>query len=246
MNPLRHAFLADRLASTPTASDGGPLRILDVGCGAGIFAESAARLRHARGPPSVTGLDPSAAVLAAARAHARRDPALVAARNLEYVCGEVGDVLAAAAAEATQKGGPAAAAAEGDGVAQRDRFDVVTAFEVLEHVARPSRFLDQAGALVRDGGWLVGSTISRTAASWLVTKFVAEDVLRLVPRGTHDWDKYVRPDELREWFARRSGRWDERSWRVAGVMYVPGFGWREVKGSENVGNYFFGIRKLAR
>jgi polyprenyldihydroxybenzoate methyltransferase/3-demethylubiquinol 3-O-methyltransferase len=261
MNPLRHAFLAECLASSSSASGApGPLRILDVGCGAGIFAESAARLRHPRGPPRVTGLDPSAAVLAAARAHARRDPALVAAGNLEYVRGGVEDVLAAAAQKdaagahgdgaAADAGVDTAAAAEaGDGVgeAPRGRFDVVTCFEVLEHVARPSRFLAQASALVRDGGWLVGSTISRTAASWLVTKLAAEEVLRLVPRGTHDWHKYVRPDELREWFARRGegrGGWDERSWRVVGVVYVPGLGWREVKGSEKVGNYFFGVRKL--
>ena len=160
----------------------------------------------------------------------------MAAGNLEYVCGGVEDALAAAA----EAGG-------GAGRAPRGRFDVVTAFEVLEHVARPSRFLAQASALVRDGGWLVGSTISRTAASWLVTKLAAEEVLRLVPRGTHDWHKYVRPDELREWFARRGGEgggWDETSWRVVGVVYVPGLGWREVKGSENVGNYFFGVRKL--
>jgi 2-polyprenyl-6-hydroxyphenyl methylase/3-demethylubiquinone-9 3-methyltransferase len=264
MNPLRHAFLDSCLSSsgTPTSpsaspaatvAGAGPLRILDIGCGAGIFAESAARLRHARGPPRVTGLDPSAAVLAAARAHARRDPALVAAGNLEYVQGGVEDALAAAAAA---EGGAGSGALPR--VAQRDRFDVVTAFEVLEHVARPSRFLAQASALVRDGGWLVGSTISRTAASWLVTKLAAEEVLRLVPRGTHDWDRYVRPDELREWFACRSGGggggggggeeggWDAGSWRVAGVVYVPGLGWREVKGSESVGNYFFGVRKLAR
>lgn len=76
--------------------------------------------------------------------------------------------------------------------------------------------------------------------SYLTTKVVAEDLLRIVPRGTHDWDKYINEEELRGYFNSKGG-WN--SPRSMGVVYVPGVGWREVSGSEKVGNYFFGARK---
>lgn len=64
--------------------------------------------------------------------------------------------------------------------------------------------------------------------------------MRLVPRGTHDWSKYVNVEELEDWFKKEHGWGGTRS---MGVIYVPGLGWREVQGSERWGNYFFGVRK---
>ncbi|KAL2148117.1 hypothetical protein VTH82DRAFT_2021, partial [Thermothelomyces myriococcoides] len=239
MNPLRHEFIQSCLASSPipprqtpeknhddsssSSSNraGGGLHYLDVGCGGGIFAESAARLP---GTASVTGVDPSPAILAVARAHAKRDPAL--AGKLRYVGGTIEELPLPAAAD------PAA----GRG------FDVVTLFEVVEHVDYPAAFLDRVGDFVRPGGWLVLSTIARTWTSWLTTNVVAEDILRLVPRGTHDWYKYINEDELRAYFAAKGGVWGVP--RVMGVVYVPGLGWKEVKGSEKIGNYFFGVQKV--
>lgn len=84
------------------------------------------------------------------------------------------------------------------------------------------------------------STIARTWMSWLTTNLIAEDILRIVPPGTHDWNKYINEDELRGYLAGKG--WD--SAKVVGVVYVPGLGWREVKGSEKVGNYFFAVRKV--
>lgn len=120
------------------------------------------------------------------------------------------------------------------------RADVLTVFEVLEHVEYPSAFLDVCARHVKPGGWIILSTIARHWLSWLTTKVVAEDVLRIVPRGTHDWAKFVNEDELGGYFKRKGG-WN--GWRSMGVVYVPGIGWTEVEGSENVGNYFFGVRK---
>lgn len=217
MNPLRHDFIRSCLASQP---DPAPptLSYLDIGCGGGIFAESAARLPSTS---SVTAIDPTPRVLEVARAHARRDPSL--AGRLTYRQASVEDLAA----------GPDAAAADAA------RHDVVTVFEVLEHVDRPEAFLDRVRPLVRPGGWLVMSTIARTWVSWLTTNLLAEDVLRIVPRGTHDWAKYVNDDELRRYFL-------DKGWgspRVMGVVYVPGLGWRPVQGSEKVGNYFFAVRR---
>ncbi|KAJ9142326.1 hypothetical protein NKR23_g7314 [Pleurostoma richardsiae] len=230
MNPLRHDFIRTcRASQADYAPDDAfsprRLRYLDVGCGGGIFAESAARLPSTA---SVTAVDPSPEVLAVARAHAARDPALVLPAGedglprLRYVAGTVETLPAPASAE--------------------ELYDVVSLFEVVEHVDSPAAFLERCGALVRPGGWLVLSTIARTWTSWLVTNVVAEDILGAVPRGTHDWRKYINEEEMRAFFARGKG-WGEPL--VMGVVYVPGLGWKEVPGSEKIGNYFFGVRKEA-
>ena len=68
--------------------------------------------------------------------------------------------------------------------------------------------------------------------------------MRLVPRGTHDWNQYIQPSELQDWArAQPELEADFESWQVMGVVYVPGLGWKEVPSSEEWGNYFFGIRK---
>lgn len=112
--------------------------------------------------------------------------------------------------------------------------------EVVEHVPRPAEFLTATMAHVKPGGWLALSTIARTWTSYVTTKLVAEDILGLVPRGTHDWRKFINCDELREFFAGKQG-WGEVL--VMGCVYVPGLGWREVAGGEKIGNYFLGVRR---
>jgi polyprenyldihydroxybenzoate methyltransferase/3-demethylubiquinol 3-O-methyltransferase len=117
--------------------------------------------------------------------------------------------------------------------------------EVVEHVPNPMLFLQQCMAHVKPGGWLVGSTIARTWTSWFTTKLVAEDILNIVPRGTHDWDKYVNAEELEAFFRAQSG-WGGRKGEgvvFMGCIYVPGLGWREITGGEKVGNYFFAARR---
>ncbi|KAI1145277.1 S-adenosyl-L-methionine-dependent methyltransferase [Nemania diffusa] len=218
MNPLRHDFIRACRASVPDSSPSAGLRYLDVGCGGGIFAESAARLASTA---SVTAIDPSPAVLAVAHAHARRDPSLRTKLRYHNAAVEALPVPADAA---------------------RDGYDVVSVFEVVEHVANPAAFLDRVAPFVRPGGWLVLSTIARTWTSWLTTNVIAEDVLRIVPRGTHDWSKYINEAELRSHFLESRTGWAEP--RCMGVVYVPGFGWREVAGSEKIGNYFFAVRRL--
>lgn len=84
------------------------------------------------------------------------------------------------------------------------------------------------------------STIARTWTSWFTTKLIAEDVVGIVPPGTHDWNKYINEEELRGHFLGEKG-WN--SPQVMGVIYVPGVGWKSVPGSEKAGNYFFGIRR---
>lgn len=215
MNPLRHDFIRECHASQPTPPATSDLRYLDVGCGGGIFAESAARLSSTG---SVTAIDPSPEVLAVAKGHARRDPGLHG--KLTYLNTSI-------------EGLPLPRSVE-------EQYDVLSLFEVIEHITRPAEFLDQCTPYVKPGGWIVMSTIARTWTSWFTTKLVAEDIVGIVPQGTHDWEKYINEDELRGHFLRERG-WN--SPRVWGVIYVPGLGWKRVDGSEKVGNYFFAIRR---
>ncbi|GER01051.1 ubiquinone biosynthesis O-methyltransferase [Iodidimonas gelatinilytica] len=77
-----------------------------------------------------------------------------------------------------------------------NQFDVVLALEVIEHVADPALFLAAARRLVKDDGLLIFSTLNRTAKSFALGIMAAEYVLGWVPRGTHDWKKFVTPIEF--------------------------------------------------
>lgn len=101
----------------------------------------------------------------------------------------------------------AASHAEGRGLAveyrhvaledlDQDGFDVVLNMEVIEHVVDPQAFLQQCLARVRPGGFLVLATLNRTAASFVAGIIGAEYIFRILPRGTHQWRRFVRPMEL--------------------------------------------------
>lgn len=77
-----------------------------------------------------------------------------------------------------------------------ERFDVVLAMEVVEHVADVKLFVKRCAEMVRPGGLMIAATINRTLKSFALAIVGAEYVLRWLPRGTHQWDKFVTPDEL--------------------------------------------------
>jgi len=160
MNPARIGWIEGRLAARFGAAR---LRLLDVGCGAGLAAEALARLGH-----DVLGVDAGEAVIAAAEAHAAGQGLSVRYR--------------AGTAEAL--------AAEGE------RFQVVTALEVIEHVTDPLAFLTTLGRLVEPGGMVFVSTLNRTPLAYAAAKIGAEYLLRWLPVGTHDWRKFLTPAEL--------------------------------------------------
>lgn len=83
-------------------------------------------------------------------------------------------------------------------------FDVVTCLEMLEHVPDPSSVIAACQRLVKPGGQVFFSTINRTAKAYVQAVIGAEYLLKLLPRGTHDYRKFIRPSELAEW-SRRSG-----------------------------------------
>ena len=220
MNPLRHDFVSSCIESQPDPNSSSHRRYLDVGCGGGIFAESAARLSRTK---AVVAIDPSNEVISIAKAHARHDPLFLEQGRLEYQNKTIEDLPVPRIPE--------------------EQFDVVSLFEVIEHIDWPAPFLSSCLPFVKPGGWLVLSTIARTWTSWLTTNLVAEEVVRLVPRGTHDWSKYVNEQELRTFFRGQDGWGRYGGPKAQGCMYVPTIGWKMVPGGQNWGNYFFGVRK---
>jgi 2-polyprenyl-6-hydroxyphenyl methylase / 3-demethylubiquinone-9 3-methyltransferase len=168
LNPTRLAYIRDaacrhfdRDAKRPGCLDG--LRILDIGCGAGILCEPLRRLGA-----SVMGADPSAANIAAARLHAADGGLAIDYRETT--------------AEALADAG--------------ERFDLVLAMEVVEHVADLAAFVRCCAGMVAPGGLMVTATLNRTLKSFALAIVGAEYILRWLPRGTHQWDKFVTPNEL--------------------------------------------------
>ena len=96
-------------------------------------------------------------------------------------------------------------------------YDVVTCMEMLEHVPDPASTIRACAALVKPGGWVFFSTINRNPKSFLFAIVGAEYILRLLPRGTHDYAKLIRPSEM-DAAARRAGLTLQR---LTGMVYNP-------------------------
>jgi 2-polyprenyl-6-hydroxyphenyl methylase/3-demethylubiquinone-9 3-methyltransferase len=96
-------------------------------------------------------------------------------------------------------------------------FDIVLALEIVEHVADVELFLRCCGQLVKPGGLLFLSTLNRTAKAWALAIAGAEYVLRWLPRGTHDWRKFLKPSEVVRGL--RGG--DIEAQEIVGVVYSP-------------------------
>jgi len=96
-------------------------------------------------------------------------------------------------------------------------FDVVTCMEMLEHVPEPGQVVDALARLLRPGGHLFVSTINRTPKAFLLAIVGAEYVLRMLPRGTHEYERFIRPSELDAW-ARAAGF---ELAAISGIEYNP-------------------------
>jgi 2-polyprenyl-6-hydroxyphenyl methylase/3-demethylubiquinone-9 3-methyltransferase len=201
MNPLRLEWI-DRQADLKGK------RVVDVGCGGGILAESMA-LQGA----TVLGIDLSIKPLRVAELHARESGVRVDYREIS--------------AESLAEEQPGA-------------FDVVTCMEMLEHVPDPAQTIAACARLVRPGGWVFVSTLNRNPKSFLFAIVGAEYMLRLLPRGTHEYAKFIKPSELAG-YARTVGL---DIAEVTGLIYNP-LTRRFSLGADTDVNYMMALRKTA-
>ncbi|WP_058912807.1 bifunctional 2-polyprenyl-6-hydroxyphenol methylase/3-demethylubiquinol 3-O-methyltransferase UbiG [Entomohabitans teleogrylli] len=161
INPLRLGYIAGRCGGLFGK------KVLDVGCGGGILAES-----MAREGATVTGLDMGFEPLQVARLHA-----LESGIQVEYIQRTVEE-------QAEKHPG---------------EYDVVTCMEMLEHVPDPRSVVQACARLVKPGGQVFFSTINRNPKAWLMAVVGAEYLLNMVPKGTHDIKKFIKPAELLSW-----------------------------------------------
>jgi 2-polyprenyl-6-hydroxyphenyl methylase/3-demethylubiquinone-9 3-methyltransferase len=178
LNPVRARYVQER-ASLPGA------RVLDVGCGGGLLAESLARAGA-----NVTAIDLAPGMVETARLHA-----LDSGLAIEYLV----------------------ESAENLEQARAGKFDVVVCMEMLEHVPDPEGTIAVLAALARPGGDLFISTINRNFKSFALAIVAAEYVANLVPRGTHEYDRLLKPSEVAR-FARAASL-DVVD--IAGLAYDP-------------------------
>jgi 2-polyprenyl-6-hydroxyphenyl methylase/3-demethylubiquinone-9 3-methyltransferase len=200
INPLRLDWI-DQLASIKGK------RVVDVGCGGGILAESMAR----RGA-NVLGIDLADKPLKVAQLHAME----AGVANLDYRSVAV-ETLAGE---------------------QAGQFDVVTCMEMMEHVPDPSSVVQACANLVKPGGWVFFSTINRNPKSFLFAIVGAEYVLKLLPKGTHEYGRFIRPAELARWI--REAHLDLAQFK--GMEYNPLTGRYWLSGDTSV-NYLVACRK---
>lgn len=200
INPLRLGWI-DGLASLAGK------RVLDVGCGGGILADSMARLGA-----DVLGIDLAVKALRVAQLHAAEAGTL----RVEYR--EV--------------------AAEALALEMAGQFDVVTCMEMLEHVPEPSSIVDACASLLKPDGWAFFSTINRNAKAFAFAIVGAEHVLKLLPKGTHEYGRFIRPSELAGWC--RSAGLEPSATR--GLEYNPLSRRYRLTGDTSV-NYLIACRK---
>jgi 2-polyprenyl-6-hydroxyphenyl methylase/3-demethylubiquinone-9 3-methyltransferase len=178
INPLR----LDWIDSTVQL---GGKKVVDIGCGGGILAESMA----ARGA-QVTGVDLSEKALGVARLHL-------------YESGQTVDYRLISAEDISREA-PAS-------------FDVVTCMEMLEHVPDPASTIRACAALVKPGGYVFFSTLNRNIKAYLMAVVGAEYILNLLPKGTHEYAKFIKPSELAR-YVREAGMDVEE---LIGMNYNP-------------------------
>ncbi len=143
----------------------------------------------ARMGATVTAIDPSEKNIAIAQSHAEAQGV-----SVDYRAARVEDL-----------------------VAEKRSFDIVACLEVVEHVPDPAKFVGECASLVAPGGIAIFSTLNRTFKAWALAIVGAEYVLGWLPRGTHQWDRFITPEELRG-YAAAAGLDDIR---FEGITYNP-------------------------
>ncbi|MDP8079811.1 bifunctional 2-polyprenyl-6-hydroxyphenol methylase/3-demethylubiquinol 3-O-methyltransferase UbiG [Phocoenobacter skyensis] len=146
-------------------------KVLDVGCGGGILSESMAKMGA-----QVTGLDMTTEPLNIAKQHALQN-----GLEIDYQQITIEEFVTQQQSQNAEK------------------FDVITCMEMLEHVPDPLSIIQSCKVLLKPDGVLFFSTINRTFKAYMLVIIGAEYVLKMLPKGTHEFDKFIKPAELLNW-----------------------------------------------
>jgi 2-polyprenyl-6-hydroxyphenyl methylase/3-demethylubiquinone-9 3-methyltransferase len=180
INPLRVDFIKSKV-------DLKGKRVLDIGCGGGILAESLAREGA-----EVTGIDQGEKVIKIAKLHS-----LESQLNINYEQINIENFIKK----------------------NKHKFDVITCLEMLEHVPDPASVIKACSQILKPDGKLFLSTINRNPKSFLFAIIGAEYILKLLPKGTHTYEKFITPSELRDYCNQSNLKFND----LIGMTYNPIF-----------------------
>lgn len=200
------------------------LSVLDIGCGGGLLAEPLVRL-GAR----VTAIDASERNIEVAKLHAQGE-----GLDIDYRC-----CTPEALESRVQSPEPRQENVTGFRTPATGLFDIVLAMEIIEHIPDVERFIASCSRLVKPGGLLFVATLNRTVKSFVFAIVGAEYILRWLPRGTHDWKRFLKPSELERYLRAN----DMKLKDLTGVAYDP------IEGKFSLGadvgiNYILTAQKL--
>ena len=164
-------------------------KVLDVGCGGGILSEAMAKQGAV-----VTGIDMTSEPLEIAKQHAKEN-----SLDIDYQQTTIENFLEKMTA------------------CQHEKFDVITCMEMLEHVPDPLSIIQSCKALLKPDGVLFFSTINRTFKAYMLVIIGAEYVLKMLPKSTHEFEKFIKPAELLAWCDRA----DLRCTEMKGYHFNP-------------------------
>ncbi|QLB40357.1 bifunctional 2-polyprenyl-6-hydroxyphenol methylase/3-demethylubiquinol 3-O-methyltransferase UbiG [Mannheimia pernigra] len=169
LNPLRLSYILEK-------SNGlFGKKVLDVGCGGGILSEAMAKQGAI-----VTGIDMTSQPLEIAKQHAKQSDLAI-----DYQQTTIEDFLQKTTACSSLN--------------PTEKFDVITCMEMLEHVPDPLSVIQSCKSLLKPDGVLFLSTINRTFKAYMLVIIGAEYVLKMLPKGTHEFEKFIKPAELLTW-----------------------------------------------
>lgn len=163
-------------------------RVIDVGCGGGILSESMANVGA-----YVTGVDLAPQSIEVAKLHLYETNL-----SVDYQCIDIAEIAKQA-------------------VLQNKLFDVVTNMEMLEHVPDPELIISNCAKLLKAGGYAFFSTLNRNLKSYALAIALGEYVFNLIPRGTHDYKKFLKPSEL----CAMLGKYNLQVISIKGLSYNP-------------------------
>lgn len=185
-------------------------RVLDVGCGGGILSEE-----FAKAGADVTGIDLSPVALDAAKEHAKET-----GLEIDYKVSSVSQLRT-------------------PNPELQTLYDIVICAEVLEHVDDLTKFLKEACGLLKKEGYFFFSTLNKTLSSRFFAIFMAENILNMVPKGTHDFKRFIRPSLLVELLKENNITVEE----IKGMTFDPlRFEFR-LSDSTNINYLGYGVKK---
>lgn len=171
LNKIRVPYIKDLILSTISVNnkrtDLKDLKLLDVGCGAGILSEALAKQKA-----NVTGIDQGDALMQVARAHAATNNEIKDLINYRL------DTI------------------EDHAQTNQGQYDAVVASEVIEHVENPASFLKACVQATKPGGSIFVTTINKTLKARLIALIFYEDIVRIIPKGAHQYEKFISPQDV--------------------------------------------------